>query len=609
MDKQHVIGWDIETHTPVPEGKRKAAPDPWNPGSFIISSVMVSPGWVPIVADYKNPTMEWKQTDEVLNDPNAVVVGHNIIAFDSLWWRVQRKKKISATLYDTMILHSLIDEDSRSNSLDDLAKRYLGVDKKTYGLDRQNLINEPIDKVLKYNLSDARLHLRLYNHLWKVIQENKLEKLASLMMRAATSMLDMTIHGAWVDVKWAKKMKDEIGAERDKAEATLRKFVGDKFNLKSNKQLSGLLFSVLGAPVVKRSKKTGTPSVDEDSLKRIRLRAGNPTAQKFLTGLLEYKKASKLLSTYLKPLVDKHPKADGRVHPTIHLGRSESGGTKTGRLSMSNPNLQNIPNDARVRGVIAAPKGYRLFVADFAQIEICLAAHLSQDPTWMKAIKEGKDIHSYLLSMLERIPYEQVVKLVEVDSEWHMKRKIIKNVNFGILYGASPWTIQRTLLKGDTYVTLGKIKSFMDRWTYAVPQVMKWREREKDDAVRNKVLYLPTGRPRHLPLAQRGTPSGEAALRQGVNFRVQGMAAEINNTAVMHLSEQLRGMKNVNLIATVHDSVVGEYKVGSINDKRLRELIQKTMVTETLATLKELFDIEITVPLRVEIETGLRRWA
>src|SRR3990167_3603815 len=381
---------------------------------------------------------------------------------------------------------------------------------------------------------------------------------------------EMEEYGALVDKNYLEKLAKEINAEIESLEKEIYKSVGHEFNLNSPKQLSGVLFGEIGLTPFKKGKDHA--STDEETLNE--LLGAHPAIEM----LLSYRELFKLKSIYvdaLPPLLDKN----NRLHTHYHTDA-----TKTGRLSSTNPNLQNIPAKGdwgiKVREAFIAPDGSKLISADYNQIELRVMAHLSQDKNLVEIFKKGEDIHTRTAAeVLDKKP-EDITK---------DDRRIAKMVNFGIMYGISPFGLSRQL-KIDRDVA----KQIIDKYFEEFSGVKIWLEKTLSDAYAKGYVETLGGFRRYLIELKQGNFRVRAAgERQAINAPVQGTAADIIKAAMMTISNKLQvtGYKT-KMILQVHDELVFE-----VPDKEVEQVkpIIKDLMENTF---------KLSVPVEVEIKIG-----
>lgn len=381
---------------------------------------------------------------------------------------------------------------------------------------------------------------------------------------------EMEKYGALVDKDYLEKLAKEINTEIQSLEKEIYKAVGHEFNLNSPKQLSGVLFGELGLTPFKKGKDHA--STDEETLNE--LLGAHPSIEL----LLKYRELFKLKSTYvetLPPLLDENNK----VHTTYH-----SDATKTGRLSSKDPNLQNIPVKgnwgSKVREAFIAPNGSKLISADYNQIELRVMAHLSQDKNLMEVFQKGEDIHTRTAAeILDKKP-EEVTK---------DDRRIAKMVNFGIMYGISPFGLSRQLK-----IDREEAKQIIDKYFEEFSGVKTWLEKTLSDAYAKGYVETLGGFRRYLIELKQGNYRVRAAgERQAINAPVQGTAADIIKAAMIRLDSEFRTQKlQTKMILQVHDELVFE--------------VPDTELEKVTPIIKDLMEnsFKLSIPVTVEMKIG-----
>jgi len=418
-----------------------------------------------------------------------------------------------------------------------------------------------------------------------------------------------------VDKQWVQLAADKANDELVRLERKILYMANDKeLNVGSPKQLGKLLFEDMQMPVVRKTK-GGLPSTASAVIKQLRSFTDNDDVKEFLDAILSFREQKKLIGTYYNPMLTKLTGKDGRVRTTYHLGRSQYGGTVTGRLSSSQPNLQNIPRDKKVKGMLIPSYLYKMYDADYSQIELRVAAWYSRETTMLEAFGSGLDIHTATLADMESIPYEVALANVEEKEIWKEKRANVKRVNFLILYGGGPNTLVDLSRDVGAELSHGQAKELMHKWYAARPQLSAWIEETKAVAIVNRELTTPTGRVRHLPYAGDGGQEGGRQLRQGVNFMIQSLASDIMLVALKQVDglddwmHKIKGPKPYayhRTLMTVHDSVIGEF-YQDVDEDYQKKLLTGRMVSNVRDIIEH--DYGITgLPLAVDITTGMSRW-
>jgi DNA polymerase-1 len=341
----------------------------------------------------------------------------------------------------------------------------------------------------------------------------------------------------------------------------------------------------------------------------------------FLDQILEYKKKAKLISTYYQP-INKWIEYDGRVHTNYSLGKRRdeegTGGTVTGRLSSNNPNLQNIPRGKEHRGMFGATNGFTILDGDFSQLELRVAAHLSQEPVMMDAFNNGLDIHSAVMSDLTGMPYDEIQAGKDTDEKIKNDRVAIKRVNFGILYGVQARRLQRLLrIELGINMELEYCQTLIKDWLRRYGKVAEWLQAQKIQAATYKYVTMPLGQKRRLPNASFDrTKEAAHALAQATNFPVQSLASWIcliGLTILDNYWEQQKQWMEAYTLMQVHDSVTSEIKL--INSpynlctmESIKLEVSKIMEKETLNYLRDIFGVNFNVPLVFDTKVS-ERWS
>ncbi len=602
------IGWDLETTTLdfKAEDARILTVAWWDDhvsnDSFLYDWPDQAPCW----------TERRDALDSRLQDENVILVGHNLIGFDIPWWMEHGNVPIRAQIFDTQIAQSLLDETGTGNSLLDLIHKHLPFleslpEMEAMKRKRGNLLDEGREAVMRYNLQDAQASRLLYEPMLTEMVLKGVLPLFWFLMDVGKTLAEMMHRGVNVDLAWVAEKAEVLALERDLLLSRFHEMtdhlVEEPVNLASPKQLTELLFETLKMPKdVGQTTKTGIPSTGIASLKALRSKAKHKAVRELLDVIIEYRGAEKLLGTYLTPLAGKHLGPDGKVRTQYHLGKTHRGGTVTGRLSSSKPNLQNIPRDPRVKGALVPRAGWRLFDADFAQLELRVAAWYANEKSMLDAFESGQDVHTVTLAQMKGVDYESATEKVE-SGEWKDERSLVKRVNFGILYGTSAWTLVELARDLGIEISLRKAQSTIDNWFKIRPNIEGWIRTQERRIISHGEIRTPTGRTRHLPGASKMTAFGRGQLRQGVNFMIQSLASDINLMALESVHADTD--PSVNLLLTVHDSIVGEYSKDH-DDEAIRVWLYNRMVVEVNRRLEE-WDIH-GMPLDIDVQTNQLRW-
>jgi DNA polymerase-1 len=520
----------------------------------------------------------------VLEDARVAKYAHN--AKYDLTVLARHGIDVKGLTFDTMIAEWLIDPASRNLGLKNLAWARLGVEMIPItfligkGKNQITIDRVPIEQVTQYAGADVDMTYRLVSLLEPELKEKELWALfTGVEMPLVPVLVEMEMKGVALDVSFLQNMSGLLQERLATLEQEIQDQVGYPFNVNSTQQLSDALFIKLGLPTTGlRKTASGHYSTAADVLEKLK-------DQHPVIGLiLEQRELAKLKSTYvdaLPQLVNPHT---GRVHTSYNQT-----GTVTGRVSSSNPNLQNIPIRTelgrQIRQAFVAEEGSVLLAADYSQVELRIMAHISQDPTLLEAFRRGEDIHTSTAAAIMGVPAEAVT--LEM-------RRLAKSVNFGLSYGqGSHGLAQQTGLSHEEADRF--IKNYFARY----PQVKEYIERTKRQA--NEQGYVETllGRRRYFPELKREKVRGHiaaAAHRMAINAPIQGTAADILKIAMLHLYQALheRNLKS-RMILQVHDELVLEVPEDEI---------------DTVAPLvKEIMEgaFQLDVTLKVDVKVG-KNW-
>lgn len=527
----------------------------------------------------------------VLENPAIAKVGQNL-KYDIVVLRGQGIE-LRGIVFDTMVASYLLEAGERTHNLDELAKRYLqhttmkidsliGTGKKQLQMDEV-----PVVRVASYAAEDADIPLRLYPLLQARLEELKLDELnRDVEVPLVEVLADLEYRGIRVDLDRLAELSRIFTARQKNLAEEIEVLAGYPLNIASPKQLAELLFSNLGLPVVKRTK-TG-PSTDFSVLEE--LAALHPLPAK----IVEHRLYSKLLNTYVDALSTMvHPET-GRVHASFNQVV-----TATGRLSSSNPNLQNIPirtaEGREIRSAFrAGPDGWKLLAADYSQIELRVLAHFSGDPTLRQAFIDDEDIHSLVASQVEGVPLE------EVDAD--MRRRA-KAVNFGIIYGQSPFGLAKALgIEKDAAA------EFIETYFARYPGVLEFFTSTLTQCRKQGYVSTLLGRRRTVQGVRAVPPDFREAkngvLRQlnlpertAVNTVIQGSAADLIKLAMINIHRRLaKETIEGYMLLQIHDELVFEVAPDAIDD--LAQLVSEEMSQVT----------NLDVPLKVDVKHG-DNWA
>lgn len=488
--------------------------------------------------------------------------------------------ELGGIAFDTMLESYVLNSTASRHDMDSLALKYLGYKTLKYedvagkGKNQLNFSEVPVEQAAQYAGEDADVTLRLHEHLWPQLQ--KLGKLQSLFtdmeMPLLAVLARMQRTGVKIDAQMLRTQSDELAKRMLELEREAHVIAGQPFNLESPKQIQEVFYDKLGLPVLKKTPK-GQPSTAEDVLQELALDYPLPRV------ILEYRGLSKLKSTYTDKLPEMINPDSGRVHTSYHQAVAA-----TGRLSSSDPNLQNIPvrtpEGRRIRQAFVADPGYKLLSADYSQIELRIMAHLSGDAGLQHAFAEGVDIHRATAAEVFAVDPGRVSDEM---------RRHAKAINFGLIYGMSAFGLARQLK-----IDRAMAQEYVDLYFARYPGVKSFMDCTRAQAREQGFVETVFGRRLY---AQDINASNQArrqyAERAAINAPMQGTAADLIKLAMLAVDRWIaRSGTDARMIMQVHDELVFEVRESEVDPTR--EQIRTCMVS--VATL--------AVPLVVDIGVG-----
>ena len=538
--------------------------------------------YLPLQLDYLGAPKTLEKTTAltllkpILENPAIQKVGQNFKYDLTIFAR--NGIDVQGVAFDTMLESYVLSSTGRHN-MDDLAKRYLGHQTISFeeiagkGKNQLTFNQIPLEQAAEYAAEDADVTMKLQQVLWKKLsKEPTLEKLFKEMELPLLGVLSrMERRGVLIDSDALFLQSNEIANRLSELEEQAYVLAGQPFNLASTKQLQEILFDKLGLPVIQKTPK-GAPSTNEEVLEELAFSHELPKV------LVEHRGLSKLKSTYTDKLPQMVNPQTGRVHTSYHQAV-----TATGRLSSSDPNLQNIPirneEGRRIRQAFIAREGFTVVAADYSQIELRIMAHLSQDQGLINAFTQGKDIHRSTAAEIFG------VALNEVTSE---QRRNAKAINFGLIYGMSAFGLSRQLGIGRA-----DAQSYMDLYFKRYPGVQTFMHNIREKAKAQGYVETLFGRRLYLPdINSSNGMRRKAAERVAINAPMQGTAADIIKRAMIQLDQTLQNDPDIAMIMQVHDELV--FEVRSEKVAFYSELIKTQM--ESAA--------DLVVPLIVDVGQG-----
>jgi DNA polymerase-1 len=541
--------------------------------------------YVPVAHDYLDAPeqldRDWvlAQLKPILEDENQAKVGQNLKYDASVLARYDINMK--GIKHDTMLASYVYNSVGGKHDMDSLALRFLQHScisfEQIAGKGKKQLTFNQIelDQASPYAAEDADVTLRLHHRLQSNIeQDEKLQRIyqeIEMPLVPVISRIERT--GVLIDDMKLSSQSQEIAHRLDELEQQAYEIAEQEFNMNSPKQLQALLFEKMGLPVIKKTP-SGTPSTNEEVLQELALDYPLPKL------ILEYRGLAKLKSTYTDKLPKMINPETGRVHTSYHQAV-----TATGRLSSTDPNLQNIPirneEGRRIRQAFIAERGYKIMAVDYSQIELRIMAHLSGDKALLEAFQQGKDIHAATAAEIIGVDIDQV------SSE---QRRRAKAVNFGLIYGMSAFGLAKQL-----GIPRGEAQQYMDTYFERYPGVMQYMEDTRSIAAEQGYVETIFGRRLHLPeIKSRNGMRRKAAERAAINAPMQGTAADIIKKAMLLVDEWIEkeGGDRVKLLMQVHDELVFE--------------VQESALAEIESKVQELMEsaAELDVPLVAESGHG-----
>ncbi len=483
-------------------------------------------------------------------------------------------------VFDTMLESYVLDSVAGRHDMDSLSDRYLQHKTITFeeiagkGKNQLTFNQIPLEQAAVYAAEDADVTLRLHETLWAKLepQQDLCKVFKNIDMPLVPVLSRMERTGVLIDTTILAEHSQELTQRLAELEVQAHELAGEAFNLASPKQLGAILYEKMQLPVIKKTPK-GAPSTNEEVLAELALDHPLPKL------ILEHRELAKLKSTYTDKLPQMINPLTKRVHTSYHQAV-----TATGRLSSSDPNLQNIPvrneEGRRIRQAFIAPQGYQILAADYSQIELRIMAHLSRDAGLLKAFSEGLDIHRATAAEVFGLPLDKVTT---------EQRRSAKAINFGLIYGMSAFGLSRQL-----GIARNEAQKYMNLYFERYPGVQEYMERTRQQAAEQGYVSTLDGRRLYLPdIHSRNAMSRKAAERAAINAPMQGTAADIIKKAMIAIDDWLQQEKPLaTMLMQVHDELVFE--------------VHHSVLDEVSANIRNLMEgcMQLDVPLQVDIGTG-----
>ncbi|MCY9814893.1 DNA polymerase I [Aeromonas caviae] len=552
-------------------------------------SFAIEPGkaaYVPFGHDYLGAPVQLTEAvvlgklKPLLEDPTRLKVGQNLKYDRNVL--LNHGIELQGIAYDTMLESYVLNSTASRHDMDSLARRYLNAETISFeeiagkGVKQLTFNQIELEQAAPYAAEDADITLRLHQALWgKLSAEPGLAKVFSeIELPLLPVLARMERLGTTIEPKLLHQQSQEIEVRLAELEKQAHELAGQEFNLSSPKQLGEILFTKLGLPIIKKTPK-GAPSTAEEVLAELAETYELPRL------LMEHRGLAKLKSTYTDKLPLMIKPQTGRVHTSYHQAVAA-----TGRLSSTDPNLQNIPvrneQGRRIRQAFIPCAGYKLVAADYSQIELRIMAHLSGDKGLLTAFAEGKDIHKATAAEVFGVALDAVTSDM---------RRSAKAINFGLIYGMSAFGLAKQLGIGRA-----EAQKYMDLYFERYPGVLEYMERTRQQADAQGYVETLFGRRLYLPdIKSRNAGLRKAAERAAINAPMQGTAADIIKRAMINVDGWIRGIEDesIRMLMQVHDELVFE-----IREEKLEEYI--ALIKEKMSCAAEL-----DVPLVVEVGTGV----
>ena len=514
----------------------------------------------------------------VLEDPAIKKVGQNI-KYD--WIVLSRHGVIlEGVIFDTMVASYLLNPSKRAHNLDQIALDFLGHKTIPFqevagkGKNALSFNQVLLEKAVPYACEDADITLMAKDELMPRLEQIGLNDLMeSVEMPLVPVLMRMEMRGTCVDIERLHELSKLFEHQLEALEASIYGLAGEEFNINSSQQLGNILFNKLKLPVLKKTKKKTGYSTDVDVLTRLAEEHEMPAI------VLKYRTLSKLKSTYADALIDLVNPETGRIHTSYNQTV-----TATGRLSSSDPNLQNIPirsdEGMEIRRAFVPRKGWKLVSVDYSQVELRILAHYSDDQILIKAFQENEDIHSRTAAEVFQIPPSSITTDL---------RRQAKAINFGIIYGMSAFGLSKQL-----GISQKMAKTYIDNYFARYKGVKRFIDQTLAEANRTKMASTLLGRIRLLPdIGSSNHNVRQAAERTAVNTPIQGSAADLIKLAMIRVDQAIRDKKlETAMLLSVHDELVFEVPPSELDT-----------VTHLVKDIMEGI-WELKVPLMVNVAVG-----
>ena len=576
LEKAEIFAFDTET-TSLDYSKAE----------IVGVSFAVEPGkaaYVPLAHKYPDAPEQLDRADilgklrPLLENPDRAKLGQNL-KYDANVL-INHGIELRGIAHDTMLQSYVFNSTATKHNMDDLAKEYLGIETIHYedvagkGAKQISFQEVPLEQAAPYAAEDADITLRLHRKLWPMLQEKG--RLKTLYLDIEVPLISVLSrierNGVLLDTEMLAQQSLELANQICAIEMQAHDVAGQVFNLGSPKQIQTILYDQLNLPVLKKTPK-GQPSTAESVLQELALDYPLPKL------ILDFRGMSKLKSTYTDKLPQQVNDNTGRVHTSYHQAV-----TATGRLSSSDPNLQNIPirsdEGRKIRKAFIAPEGYKILAADYSQIELRIMAHLSADEGLLTAFAAGEDVHRATAAEVFDVAPDQVTADL---------RRSAKAINFGLIYGMSAFGLGQQL-----GLSRSQAQSYIDLYFARYPGVKNYMDNIRETAKQKGYVETLFGRRLYLPeINSRNAARRQYAERTAINAPMQGTAADIIKKAMIAADAWLQKDKpDVKMIMQVHDELVFEISESAVES--CTESIRQIMCSAAI----------LDIPLTVDIGVG-----
>ncbi|MFA5670010.1 MAG: DNA polymerase I [Balneolaceae bacterium] len=517
-----------------------------------------------------------EQIRPLFENEKTTIVAHNY-KFDYLMLS-RSGLVIKGKPFDTMIAAYLVDSDQRLR-MDDLSKTYLNYEpvpiEQLIGKGKKQISMADLkpEEVYLYACEDADITLRLYEILKEALKKDKLEEVADTIEFPLMAVLaEMEYAGIKLDTEMLAGFSRDLTDDLLKLQTQIYEKAGEEFNINSPQQLGTILFDKLGLPAGKKTK-TGQYSTNESVLTKLAAKYEIPSL------ILEFRQLAKLKSTYVDAMPLLIDKVTGRVHTDFNQSVAA-----TGRLSSSKPNLQNIPirttRGREIRKAFIADEGFKIYSADYSQVELRIIAHMSKDEAMLTAFKNGEDIHARTA--------KEIFGLESLEDVTQDHRRKAKEVNFGIPYGLSAFGLAQNLGIGNN-----EGKEMIDEYFVRFPKILDYINETKEFAKEHEYVQTLLGRRRYVPEINASNWNVRGfAERVAINMPIQGTAADIIKLAMINIHNWLKtNQKKSRMLLQVHDELVFE--------------IHESEIKEVPAKIIELMEGAVTLDVPLSVEAGI----